>query len=267
MTIPRLASVSAAFLISLSCNALASSTPWVEMQGGRVRLVTAGATDTNGQLHGALEIELRPGWKTYWRDPGDAGVPPTIDVSASTNIKSAELAFPAPERHHDGDFSWAGYAQSVRLPVAFEIADPSLPATISAAVFLGVCETICVPVSARFTIDPQSDPDNPDDTSIVSDAAAALPAPATEGFGLRTVETDKETLTAEAVLPAGAKISDVFIAADQGYYFQAPKISENDGRTLITMPVTKPHTRPSSGGLHYTLVTDQGAVSGILPFF
>ncbi len=237
------------------------------MQGGRVRLVTAGAADANGQLHGALVVDLRPGWKTYWRDPGDAGVPPTIDVSASTNIKSAELAFPAPERHHDGDFSWAGYAQSVRLPVTFDVADPSQPATISAAVFLGVCETICIPLSAQFTIDPQSDPDNPDDTFIVSDAAAALPAPATADFGLRTVEAGKGTLTVEAVLPAGAKVSDVFIAAEQGYYFKAPEMSEKDGKTLITMPVTKPDTRPTSGGLHYTLVTDQGAVSGILPFF
>jgi DsbC/DsbD-like thiol-disulfide interchange protein len=232
-----------------------------------VRLVTTGAPDAGGELQGALEIELKRRWKTYWRDPGDAGVPPTIDISASSNINGVELAFPVPERHQDGDLSWAGYAQSVTFPVAFSVADPTLRSTISAAVFLGICETICVPVSAQFTIDPQGDPDNPADAAIVSNAAAALPAPATADFGLRTVEAGKETLTVEAILPSGARASDVFIAADQGYYFQAPQMSEKEGKTYFTLAVTKPDERPSSGGLHYTLVTDHGAVSGILPFF
>ena len=49
-----------------------------------MRLVTTGSRDADGRLEGILDIELKPGWKTYWRDPGDAGVPPTIDVSAST---------------------------------------------------------------------------------------------------------------------------------------------------------------------------------------
>ena len=48
---------------------------------------TAGCT-------GVLDIDLKPGWKTYWRDPGDAGVPPQLDVSASTNVAGAELRFP-----------------------------------------------------------------------------------------------------------------------------------------------------------------------------
>ena len=63
----------------LACPALASSSDWYEAEGGRVRLVTSGAADENGVIEGALEIDLKPGWKTYWRDPGDAGVPPTLD--------------------------------------------------------------------------------------------------------------------------------------------------------------------------------------------
>ena len=71
------------------------------MVRGRRRARQAGDTgpaDEKGVLQGALEIDLKPGWKTYWRDPGDAGVPPTIDATASSNVASAELSFPAPHR-------------------------------------------------------------------------------------------------------------------------------------------------------------------------
>ena len=98
-----------------------------------------------------LEIDLKPGWKTYWRDPGDAGVPPTLDASASSNIASAELSFPAPHRFDDGFAIWAGYKEPVSLPVAFTLTDARQPATIDAKVFLGICETICIPVQATFS--------------------------------------------------------------------------------------------------------------------
>lgn len=267
MMLSRLISLSAALLLSLSYQALASSSPWVDTQGGRVRLVTAGAPNAAGELRGALEIELKPGWKTYWRCPGDTGVPPTINVAASQNVTTAVLDFPAPERHYDGDFSWAGYERSVSLPITFQLADAALPAVVNAQVFLGFCETICVPVAAQFTIDTQSDPENPGDHIIVASAVAALPAAASESFGLRTTSATGETVTVEAIVPAGAAVSDVFIAEDHGYYFQAPQRSDKDGKTFFTLPVTKPGVKPASGGLHYTLVTDQGAVSGLLPFF
>ena len=76
-----------------------------DARAARVRLVTSRQrrTPTAG-CNGTLDIDLKPGWKTYWRDPGDAGVPPLLDVSASTNIAAAEFDFPAPKRHDDGDF-------------------------------------------------------------------------------------------------------------------------------------------------------------------
>lgn len=263
----RLSLVSAAIMAGLAGTAFASSSPWIDMQGARVRLVTSGNADHDGVLRGALEIDLMPGWKTYWRDPGDAGVPPMIDATASTNIKSAELDFPAPGRHDEGDFSWAGYDRPVSLPVRFRLEDPSKPVSVRASIFLGVCETICVPVKADIAIDPAADPDNQDDAAIVSAALANLPAPATPDFGLRIVGFEKDKLVVEAIVPGGGEDADVFIAADEGYSFEEPKRSRKDGRTYFTIVATRPDTHPSSGGMHYTLVTNAGAVSGILPYF
>lgn len=267
MTFWRIPLASTAIMACLAGAASASSSPWIDMQGARVRLVTSGSADRDGVLRGALEINLVPGWKTYWRDPGDAGVPPTVDVTASTNIKSFELDFPAPERHDQGDFSWAGYNRPVSLPVSFRLEDPSKPASIRASIFLGVCETICVPVKADIAIDPAADPDNQDDAAIVSAAFATLPSAASADFGLRLVGFEAGELTVEAVVPDGARDAEIFLAGEDGYSFREPKRSWADGRTYFTIEATRPDTHPSSGGLHYTLVTKAGAVSGILPYF
>jgi DsbC/DsbD-like thiol-disulfide interchange protein len=258
----------AAILTLFGGEALASSTPWINVEGGRVRLVTSGEPDAAGRLYGALDIQLAPGWKTYWRDPGASGVPPTIDVSTSRNIASAELDFPAPERHDRGNFSWAGYSQPVSLPVTFKFASPDKPATVDATIFLGICETVCVPVKASLVLDPTSDPDNPAHVTLVASAHESVPAQAHPGFGIRMVGLEAGKLIVEATFPGDSEEADLFMAADNGYFFEEPQRLKKDGRTFFTINATRPEKKPSSGdGLHYTLVTGNDAVSGILPYF
>ncbi len=247
--------------------ALASSTDWFETQGGRVRLVTSGKPDAAGRLQGILDIDLDPGWKTYWRDPGDAGVPPQLDISASTNISSAVFDFPAPQHHDDGYSKWAGYDQSVALPVTFQLKAANKPAMIDAHVFLGICETICIPVSTKLSLDPASDPDNADDAALVSAALEALPAAEQPDFGVKIVGKDEKTLLVEAVFPGNPTSADFFIAGDSGYSFAAPKRVEKGGKTLFSVEIlNRPAQVPAEGGLHYTLVSDAGSVSGVLPY-
>jgi DsbC/DsbD-like thiol-disulfide interchange protein len=248
--------------------ARASSSDWFETDGARIRLVTAGKPDAQGKLTGILDIELKPGWKTYWRDPGDAGVPPTIDVSANPNIAKAEFDFPAPQRHDEGDFNWAGYDYPVALPITFTLKDPAGAATIDAAVFLGVCETICVPVQAKLAVDPANDPDNPDDTSAVSAAFAAIPPAATPQFGVKPAEkTGDAKVVFEATFPGDPESAELFVAGDGNYVFAMPVREERDGKTFFSVEVTRPDEKPTGPGLHYTLVTNAGAVSGLLPYF
>jgi DsbC/DsbD-like thiol-disulfide interchange protein len=247
--------------------ALASSTDWFETQGGRVRLVTSGKPDADGKLQGILDIDLDPGWKTYWRDPGDAGVPPQLDISPSTNISSAEFDFPAPQHHDDGYSKWAGYDQSVALPITFQIKAANEPAKIDAHVFLGICETICIPVSTKLSLDPASDPDNADDTALVSAAQEALPAAEQPDFNVKIVSKDEKSLLVEATFPGNPTSADFFIAGENGYSFAAPKRMDRDGKTLFSIEIlNRPAQAPAEGGLHYTLVSDAGSVSGILPY-
>lgn len=246
--------------------ALASSSAWRDFEGGSIRLVTTGAPDDAGIVQGALQIELKPGWKTYWVDPGDAGVPPTIDVSTSRNIASASMSFPAPRRFDDGFAKWAGYDEPVSFPVAFALAEAKQPAAIEAKVFLGICETICIPAQAALNVDPASDPDNADDAAVVQAALDALPGEATPDFGAAVVTASKDAVTVEAKFAGEPADADFFLAGAEGYQFAPPERRDEGGRLLFSVPILQqPDTAPNKGALQYTLTSAAGAVSGAIP--
>ncbi len=256
-----------AALIATSLPAAASSSAWADSEGGRVRLVTTGTPDASGLLTGALHIELKPGWKTYWRDPGASGVPPQIDVAKAVNIAGAELSYPAPGRHDDGYGSWAGYDRSVALPVKFTLAKPQENAIIDAGVFLGICQTICIPLQAQLKVDPSEDAGNAEDAALVKAALAALPQKSSETFGAKTLAAEKDRLVVEATAPDEAKNIDLFIAGEQGYLFGAPTHVEKDDKIVFSIPILgRPGKPAQGGGLPYTLTTPSGAVEGLLPY-
>ncbi|MCX7304215.1 MAG: protein-disulfide reductase DsbD family protein [Hyphomicrobiales bacterium] len=248
-------------------DAAASSSTWLDTDGARIRLVTTGLPDAQGRLKGMLDIVLQPGWKTYWRDPGDAGVPPTLDVHSNPDIVAADLDFPAPQRHDEGDFKWAGYDYPVALPITFTFKPGSAGSPVEASVFLGVCETICVPVQAKLAVDPAAAPDDPMDEAAVTAAFAAVPHAAGPGFGVKVAESSGTAATFEASFAGSPSSAELFIAGEDGYLFTTPVRDERGGRTYFTVEVTRPQEAPSGPGLRYTLVTDAGAVSGVVPYF
>jgi DsbC/DsbD-like thiol-disulfide interchange protein len=270
----------------LSCTSpgSAASSAWADADGGRVRLVTSGVPDAQGRLRGALQVELRPGWKTYWRDPGEAGVPPSIDVSANPHLLSATLDFPAPERHGQGDLVWAGYGGPVMLPVTFQFqsadafgqfgsADASgqlgsadASGLIDASVFLGLCETICIPLQAELVVDTAHDADAPQDAALVGQAFAALPQPASAAFGVSFVSAGDDGLVVEMHAPE-REAGELFLAGSDDYAFGVPEAFEEAGRRFFRIPLVRSGEAPSGAGFPYTLVTASGAVSGLLPAF
>ncbi|MGB3897226.1 MAG: protein-disulfide reductase DsbD domain-containing protein [Mesorhizobium sp.] len=259
--------LAAAATLAATLCASAASSAWHDSEGGRIRLVTSGQPDAAGRLEGVLEVALKPGWKTYWRDPGDSGVPPQLDVSASTNISQAALSFPAPRRHEDGYGGWAGYDHPVSLPVVFTLATPGSPAVIYANVFLGMCETICIPVQASLKLDPSSAPDDAGDTALVQAGFSALPAEAKADFGAKALPGSHETLVVEATAPGKASAVDLFVAGENGYMFGPPSREESDGRITFRIPVLdRPAAPPAGAGLPYTLTGETGAVQGLLPY-
>lgn len=254
-------------LVATPTASLAASSDWYETEGARIRLLTTGAPDAQGRLAGALQIELEPGWKTYWRDPGSSGVPPSIDVKATPALAGAIISFPAPEWHDDASGVWAGYDEPVVLPIDFELRGTAPLDKLDAAVFLGVCQSICVPVQARLSLDPQGGAGDAADAAVVSQAHAALPKPATKDLGA-TIESATAKQIVVRVDGAGTAAANLFIAGENGYLFGPPKPVAGAAGTLFEANVlTHPKARPQGPGIAYTLTTSKGAVSGFLPFF
>ncbi len=123
------------------------STDWAEAAKSQARLIAGGAN-----LAG-FEIALKPGAITYWRDPGDAGLPPTLDFSTSDNVASVEVEFPAPKRMHEADGGEAfGYDSDVVFPLAVKLRDPTKPATLKLNADFAVCEKVCLPAKAHLEL-------------------------------------------------------------------------------------------------------------------
>ena len=165
MTLPRVA-VAAALLFGLAempvlFSALTTSagaedaSAWTTQAHTSARLI-AGATaktPTATVIRAGLEIALDPGWHTYWRDPGDTGVPPTFDFSGSDNVKSAKVLWPAPESFPDGAGGTSiGYVGRVTLPLLVTPNDAAKHSVLQVKLNYAVCGNLCVPVDATLQL-------------------------------------------------------------------------------------------------------------------
>ncbi|HVW55027.1 MAG TPA: protein-disulfide reductase DsbD domain-containing protein [Rhizobiaceae bacterium] len=260
-------------LVSLLCSptlfsqaALAASSPWAVGTGVRVRLVTTGVPDEKGLIKGALDIDLASGWKTYWRDPGDAGVPPQIDFSGSRNLSVVDVAYPAPHRFSDAGGIWAGYKKPVRFGLVLKAADPSKPMELDAKIFIGVCQSICVPFQAQLSLDPAKDTDDLMDAAVVADTFAALPATPTKQFNAVETRKTPTALAISAALPQPDTAAELFVAAPEGYSFGAPKqLESKNGKAIFSVPVLGGNdVDRGSVKIPYTLVQGSQAVAGEL---
>jgi DsbC/DsbD-like thiol-disulfide interchange protein len=104
-------------------------------------------------LRAGVEIKLDPGWKTYWRDPGDSGVPPTLDFSGSDNVKSVTVLWPAPELFPDGaGGNSIGYVDRVILPLHIAPENAAKPSSLQLKLGYAVCGTLCVPIETNMKL-------------------------------------------------------------------------------------------------------------------
>ncbi|MGI8525278.1 MAG: protein-disulfide reductase DsbD domain-containing protein, partial [Pseudolabrys sp.] len=103
----------------------------------------------HSELRAGIEIKLQTGWKTYWRSPGDSGVPPRFDFTGSDNLASARVQYPAPHALTDETGTSIGYKGGVIFPVRIIPRDPSKPVMLKVTAEYAVCEKLCVPAEGR----------------------------------------------------------------------------------------------------------------------
>lgn len=130
---------------------------WTDLDLSSARLIAAQtAASADEPLQVGVDIRLNNGWKTYWRSPGDAGYPVTVDWSGSDNAEPAQMQWPAPHRFSLFDLDTFGYGERVVFPVNVHVPDPTQPVQLNAVVDYLLCKEICVPQVAKvsLTLDP-----------------------------------------------------------------------------------------------------------------
>jgi DsbC/DsbD-like thiol-disulfide interchange protein len=160
----------------------ADASRWDDGLQSSVRLIAARTKGEGAErIHRAgIEFKLNAGWKTYWRYPGDSGVPPAFDFSKSDNVKSAAVLFPAPFRFPDGaGGNSVGYKKALVLPVHVVPNDPAKPVILRLKLDYAVCEKLCVPAEAKLELK-ISGADKANDAAVGA-AEALVPTSATVG--------------------------------------------------------------------------------------
>ncbi len=160
-----------------------------------------------------VEIRLKEGWKTYWRYPGDSGVPPVLDFSKSQNVKAVTVRYPAPTRFSDGGGGNSiGYKGTVILPLHVVPQDASKPVTLNLKLDYAVCEKLCVPAEAKLEL-VLTGAETANEAALNA-AEARVPKAAAIGDGgtpsIRAVRREagsgKPRITVDVAAPAGAPV-------------------------------------------------------------
>jgi len=232
-------------LVPQAVSAMASD--WDENEHVKVRIVSAvdGVGDRDSIPLG-LHFQLKPGWKIYWRSPGDAGFPPDPIWDGSENLKDTKISWPAPTRFSILGLETLGYKNEVVLPFAAEVAQPSQPLRLNSNIRYLACEEICIPYQAKVALDVPAGPAQPGAFAHLIDSYAARVPGAGDRHGLSVVKT---------VLLQGGEDPQVQIEAHSQQPFDSPDVFIEGPDEVI---FGKPQVKLSGDGMRAVL-----AVRGI----
>ncbi|MBT5158128.1 MAG: hypothetical protein HOM48_08790 [Rhodobiaceae bacterium] len=184
-----------AILLGLGVDAAqaAAAAPWVDKKPVRYRLVTA---EVAGQAYVALQLQLKPGWHTYWRYPGASGIAPEFRFNASRGGKIGAAIFPAPHFFDDGVGGFYGYEGETGFVFPMQ-AKPGTMVKLES--LLGVCREVCIPFEIRQTLVlPTNGGSNPQHKQVIANLLAAQATP--ENAALRVARVSFDGVSLQVVV-------------------------------------------------------------------
>ena len=264
--------VAASLGIALSGAGLAavSQSPWVASTNSQVRLIS-GTVDIDGKptLLAGVQMRMDPGWKTYWKNPGDSGVPPGFNWSGSKNLKEAEVLYPAPHRFADGSGTALGYSQEVVFPVKVTPEREGEPVELKLTFDYGICMDLCIPNETSLSLTlPAGAAEDPGEALLLADALARVPKPVEPDALPRVGNIDAKLggpephLKVDVLFDAKATGTDLFISAAK-VFVPVPKplgpVAEGKQSFEVSFGSAKEAEALKGKSLTLTLVSDQGS--------
>ena len=245
----------------------ADESPWSDDVRSAARIVAGSSKNGDAQLRAGVEIKMQPGWKTYWRYPGDSGVPPHFDFSGSENLKTATVLFPTPHLFTDETGQTLGYKERVIFPVVVSPQQAGKPVRLRLKIDYAVCEKLCVPAEGRAEL--VLAPGNSAHNADLSAAEARVPkqvTPAQAGLTARRVSAgSKPQVTVDLAAPPGQTVELFVEGPTPNWALPIPKSAKSgaDGRAKFSFDLDgmPPGFDPKSQvDLTYTVVTGDRAV-------
>lgn len=245
-----------AFLLPLlfgSAPAWAFEVPPVE-----ARLVVAGGID-GGAYRTALELDLPDGWHTYWRNPGDAGIPPIFDVARSDNLKEFSVDYPVPVRYIDGTGTSMIYTGRLLLPIRVVPRESDDPVALTIHVFYGLCAEICVPAEADVTarLDPAATADPAASADIAAFEARVPVRIDDDRLAVERLAFDAKTArgSVEVSVADDGHLVDLFVTAPAKWYAAPPEpVGTDGGRRRFTVALEGPSRTTGANGVELSFV-------------
>jgi DsbC/DsbD-like thiol-disulfide interchange protein len=268
VTVPIRAALGVAATIWVSSSGIEAraqdASPWLRDGHSAVRLLAG--SRSGAVLLGGIAFQLQPGWKTYWRTPGDSGVPPRFDFSKSDNIEAVTILWPAPREFDDGAGGHSlGYHDQIVLPLRIVAKSADKPVTLRATVNYAVCDKLCIPVEADAELAFTSVASTED--SALFAALDTVPKPANVGdpnpLTIRDVKRDgKSTVLVDVVAPAETGNVNLFVEGPTpDWALPVPKLIEHGPagvkRFTFELDGMPPGANPVGAALKLTLVNGE----------
>ena len=236
------------------------ASPWQRDGHSAVRLLAG--SRSGPVLLGGIAFQLQPGWKTYWRSPGDSGVPPRFDFSKSENIEAVTVMWPAPMKFDAGAGGHSmGYHDQIVLPLRIVAKNADKPVTLRADISYAVCEKLCIPVEANAELGFTSVASTQD--GALSAALDTVPKPANVGdpnpLTIRDVKREgKSTVLVDVAAPDAREVSLFVEGPTPDWALPVPNLLEHSPpgvkRFAFELDGLPPGAKPEGAALKLTLI-------------
>ncbi|MGA9410531.1 MAG: protein-disulfide reductase DsbD domain-containing protein [Roseobacter sp.] len=198
--------------------------------------VLTGWVMSDGTRMAALRLSLAPGWKTYWRAPGDAGIPPQFDWSGSSNLDSVAINWPAPKVFDQNGMRSVGYENNLVIPLHIKPAQDGAPVALKATMEMGICADVCVPHSLEFAA--QIDAEGLTPTPAIAAALASQPysaaeAGVTSATCIVSPTSDGLAIETRIAMPSAGGTEYVVIETGQDHVWVSEAKTKRTGSTVV----------------------------------
>jgi len=225
--------------IAAGNQAQAQSSPWVQGDKSRARLLAAGGL-TEGRYLAGVEIRLAPHNLTYWKVPGDAGVSPVFSFAGSKNLKSAQPLYPAPRRFPEAGGEAFGYMDEVVFPLMVTPADPTKPVSLALKLDYATCDKICIPARAEMSLDLAPGARRSEESGLLQAWVERAPRPAGDPAAPHPVLTPTDKTNVWHVRFAGQAPADLFAEGPEDWFFDTRRSADGFDLILAQKPADAP---------------------------